>query len=651
MKHLPLTTLLSAILLASCAPGPTPNPDLAKKAFELQLLHFADIDGGRDIVNNAPRFSALVKTFRDQKPGNTLVLSSGDNWIPGPEYNVAADPALASVLGAPREGRAHVAWLNALGVAATALGNHDLDLGPAEFANLLKPDGAWSGAQFPYLSTNVDFTKDAGTAGIVGTDGAPNTELKGKLAAYTTVTVGGETIGVIGATTPSLKAITSVGNLVIAPSNPEDLDALAALIQADVDALRARGVTKIVLLAHMQSITVEQALAPKLAGVDIIVAGGSNTILADANDRLRPGDTAKGTYPLRYTGKDGQPVLLVNTDGDYAYLGRLVASFDKDGVLLPSLLNTRVNGAYATDAASLAAYRVSEANALPAVKAISDGLRAALESRAGRVVGFTNVYLNGERTAVRNEETNLGNLASDAQLVYAQTRDASTSVSLKNGGGIRGSIGACTVPPGSTGGQVVCSPPQGVAGVSEAGAVSQLDLEIAFRFNNSLALVTVTGTKLRELLEHGVARAGATAGQFPQVGGLSFTFDPTLPAGSRIRSLVVEDANGAQAGTERVVVVENGQVSPEAASRAFRMVTLGFLAEGGDSYPFPAKDAMAFLDLKQTGVRTGAATFADDGSEQDALAEYFAARHATRQTAFNVADTPKAQDTRIDQTP
>lgn len=650
MKRLSLSALLSLTLLASCAQpgGQTRNPDLDRKAFELQLLHFADIDGGRAIVENAPRFSALLSTFRAAKPDNTLVVSSGDNWIPGPEYNVAADPALTAVLGAAREGRAHVAWLNALGVQATALGNHDLDLGPTEFANLLKPDGAWIGAQFPYLSTNVDFTADNGTKGSVGTDGALNTDLKGKLAAYTTVRVGGETIGVIGATTPSLGAITSVGALKIAPADPADLDALAALIQADVDALTAQGVNKIVLLAHMQTISVEQALATKLSGVDIIVAGGSNTILADGNDRLRPGDAAKGSYPLKYTAKDGKPLLLVNTDGDYTYLGRLVADFDKDGVLLTSLLDDRVNGAYATDPASLAAFGVGEDAAIPAVKAISTALGTALQARAGNGVGFTNVYLNGDRRFVRTEETNLGNLSSDANLAFAQSVDASTSLSLKNGGGIRGPIGACIVPPGSTSGQVTCQPPQGVPGVSDPGEISQLDLEIAFRFNNDLALVTVTGEQLKRLLEHGVSNVAGVAGQFPQIGGFSFAFDPARPVGSRVTSVVVDDANGAAPGTERVVVVENGQVVTDAANRTFRMVTLSFLATGGDSYPFPSFGAgLETVNLKQAGVRGGMFTFADNGSEQDALAEYLGARHATPQTAYAVADTVKTQDNRI----
>jgi hypothetical protein len=53
------------------------------------------------------------------------------------------------------------------------------------------------------------------------------------------------------------------------------------------------------------------------------------------------------------------------------------------------------------------------------------------------------------------------------------------------------------------------------------------------------------------------------------------------------------------------------------------------------------------VSLTQEGVRTGTFTFADDGTEQDVLAEYFAANHPDSSTAFNVSDTPANQDTRI----
>ena len=50
------------------------------------------------------------------------------------------------------------------------------------------------------------------------------------------------------------------------------LDALVADIQADVDELLAADphLNKVVLLAHMQQISIEQALATRLSNVDIL---------------------------------------------------------------------------------------------------------------------------------------------------------------------------------------------------------------------------------------------------------------------------------------------------------------------------------------------------------------------------------------------
>ncbi|UTW44977.1 bifunctional metallophosphatase/5'-nucleotidase [bacterium SCSIO 12696] len=611
--------------------------------FELQLLHFADVDGGRDIINNAVRFSALVDDFRGDF-SNTLLLSSGDNWIPGPDYNVASDSALAGVLGVPDTGRAHVAYLNALGVQASAFGNHEFDLGTGDVADLLQSEtdggATWPGAQFPYLSANLDFSTDADLAGLVGTDGAEAQTLSNQIAGRTVITVGGERIGVVGATTPTLNTISSPGDVTIAPADSTDIDALAAIIQQDVDALTADGIDKIILLAHMQQIAIERQLATRLNDVDIIVAGGSNTILADNNDRLRDGDSAAGEYPQRFRSPTNEPVLVVNTDGDYTYLGRLVVNFDSRGILLTGQLDSTVNGAYATDDAGLAENNLGLADAIDGVVEISNALTTALTARAGNVFGSTSVYLNGERGSVRTEETNLGNLTAQANLEYAQASEANVSVSIKNGGGIRAPIGACNVPAGATGDDaLVCNPPVGVPGISNPGEISQLDLEIALRFNNSLTLLTLTGAQLKEVLEHGVAATadGATPGQFPQVAGIRFSFDPAqvaqtvddslspsivATAGSRIRNLVVLDDNGAEAGGNQVVVVRDGVLDPTAATQTFRIVTLGFLAGGGDRYPFPSASVANLVDLEVEGLQLGNVTFADEGTEQDALAEF-----------------------------
>jgi 2',3'-cyclic-nucleotide 2'-phosphodiesterase (5'-nucleotidase family) len=662
---------LTSLGLVSCGDDDD-NNSTPESAFRLQLLHFADVDGGRDIISNAVNFSVILNAFRDEYPDNTVVLSSGDNWIPGPEYNVASDDALLGVLGETNNGRAHVAYLNALGVQASAFGNHEFDLGTGDVFDLLAEDGAWPGAQFPYLSANLDFSTDGNIMGLIGTDGDDNTNMVNQIAASTVITVDGERIGVVGATTPILDTISSPGDVSISPTDSSDIPALAAVIQTSVDALTATGINKVILLAHMQQIAIERELATLLTGVDIIVAGGSNTLLADNNDRLRTGDVAADVYPLEFAAADNNPVLVVNTDGDYTYLGRLLVDFDENGVLISSLLDDTVNGAYATDDQGLTENSLAVTDAISSVTDISTALTTALTARAGNVFGLTSVYLNGERGSVRTEETNVGNLTADANLAYAQATDPSVAISIKNGGGIRAPIGFCNVPAGSTNeNDLVCNPPAGTAGINSPGEISQLDLEITLRFNNSLTLLTVTGSQLKEIIEHGVAATadGVTPGQFPQVSGIRFSFDPdntaqtvdttgaqpvVATAGSRVVNLVVEDDNGAQAGGNEVVVVNNGVLDPTAATQTFRIVTLGFLAGGGDSYPYPADTAANVVDLEEEGVQAGNVTFADNGTEQDALSEYLytnfpvdAVDTADALPAFTDADTEAADDTRI----
>jgi 2',3'-cyclic-nucleotide 2'-phosphodiesterase (5'-nucleotidase family) len=670
--------VVMGLLLVSCGSSNNDDdnnegtPTVPESAFKLQLLHFADVDGGRDIINNVVNFSAILNQFRSEYQDNTLVLTSGDNWIPGPEYNVASDDALSTVLGEPGVGRAHLAYLNALGVQASAFGNHEFDLGTDDVFDILAEDGAWQGAQFPYLSANLDFSTDGNLSGLVGTNGNVNTDLANRITASTVINVDGESIGVVGATTPTLETISSPGDITILPVDTASLDDLAATIQAEIDALTATGIDKIILLAHMQDIEVEKDLAELLSHVDIIVAGGSNTLLADSNDRLRVGDAAADDYPLELTNASGNTVLVVNTDGDYTYLGRLLVDFDAEGNVISSLLNDTINGAYATDDQGLVENSLSATDAIAAVNDISTALEDVLSERAGNVFGLTDVYLNGERGSVRTEESNLGNLTAEANLAAAQLADDSVAISIKNGGGIRASIGFCSVPAGSTNSDdLVCNPPAGISGINNPGEISQLDLEIALRFNNSLTLLTVTGAQLKEILEHSVSATagGATPGRFAQVAGIRFSFDPNetaqtvdtsgsqpvvATAGSRIRNLVVEDDNGAQAGGDQVIVVSNGVLDATAATQLFRIVTLGFLAGGGDSYPFPNDVAANVIDLEEEDVQSGNTTFADNGTEQDALSEYLysnfpvdAVDVGNALPAYSEADTDAVDDTRI----
>ena len=656
------------VVVAPGAPNLVPTP-----AFLLQLLHAADFEAGGPALEDAPRFSAVWTQLADAMPDRTLRLLSGDNYIPGPFYSGSNDAGFADAVGLEDDGqggRADILIANALGVRASSFGNHEFDLGTAQVGNLIRPnsvdadgDGTiepYAGTQFAYLSTNLDFAPDANLADLVVADGAA--PQPASIAGSVVIEVDGESIGVVGATTPTLRSISSPGKVGVAPmpfnaENAADLDALAAEIQTTVDALLGQDIDKVILLAHMQQIAIERALASRLIGVDIIVAGGSNTLLADDSDVLRAGDVSADTYPLELVSAIGEPVLVVNTDGNYRYVGRLLVGFDEMGVLLPGTLDPTVNGAFATDAAGVE--RLGNPDPLAEVVTLVGAVSDVIIGRESNILGNTAVYLEGARPAIRQQETNLGNLTADANLAAAQAVEPSVAISIKNGGGIRAAIGEVVIPAGSNDpNDVQRLPPQAIPAAGKAeGDISQFDIETTLAFNNGLSIISVTAAELRELLEHGVGFEGpgeVQQGRFPQIGGIRFSFDPLQPGrdsagagnGQRIRSLVVEDSNGATAGGEEDVIVENGVLVGD-PDRVFRMVSLDFLVgNDGDGYPFSSLSAPNRVDITAETM-SGTATFAPDNSEQDALAEFLLARFPNAESTFSLAETPPENDTRV----
>ncbi|MDP2187947.1 MAG: choice-of-anchor I family protein [Sphingobacteriaceae bacterium] len=652
------------------------NVQPQNNSYTLQILHASDMEGGLDAPKDAPNFAAVIDKLEDEF-ANTVILSSGDNFIPSPFLSAGEDPSLQTPLRnatnlfypgqhlvRPAIGRPDIAIMNLIGFNASVFGNHEFDLGTGELNSMIGVDirnnGAdkrWVGAQFPYLSANLNFSADVNLNYLVTADGQldtafrtpaniTNNNQKKGIARSAVIERGGQKIGIVGATTQVLATISSPGATTMVGPSVNDMPALAAILQPVIDSLRfGQGINKIIVLSHLQQLSLEQALAPLLTGVDVIIAGGSHSLLADANDILRPGDVAVGTYPQIRTGANGQPTLLVNTESEYKYVGRLVLAFDSLGVIDTTALNPLINGAYATDSAGVARVWGSyAAGFLPGskganVKALTDAVRTVIVAKDGNVFGKSTVFLEGRRELTRTEETNLGNLSSDANLWQARQVDPTVTLSLKNGGGIRQAMGTVN----AVGSTVTLQPTAAnPAAGKQQGDISQLDIENALRFNNRLSVLTIPVTGIKALLEHGLAQTapGATPGRFPQVGGMAFSYDPTLPVNSRIRSLVRIDSAGNTVDT----LVRNGQIHGNPA-RTYKMVTLNFLAGGGDGYPF-APYAATRVDLDTVLTAAGGATFTVPGSEQDAFAEYMLVKHPAA-TPYAVADRPAALDTRI----
>ena len=175
---------------------------LGESRFTLQLLHAADMDSTVGALGNVENFGAILDAFRRQFPSNTVVLSSGDNYVPGPRYFAAGDAANDAVLGVSGNGRGDIAFLNAMGFQASALGNHELDRGTGAFAATIgseTQDGStYPGAMFPYLSANLVFAGDESLRDLVVPDGQEAVLVAGSLAKSAVITVDGQRIGVGG---------------------------------------------------------------------------------------------------------------------------------------------------------------------------------------------------------------------------------------------------------------------------------------------------------------------------------------------------------------------------------------------------------------------------------------------------------------------
>ncbi|MCC9655497.1 choice-of-anchor I family protein [Rhodopirellula halodulae] len=685
--------------------------------FSLQLLHASDLEGGVNAISDAPHFAAIVESLETEAENDgrgSLLVSAGDNFIGGPFFSASGDGDLRAPLQAAYQGlfgeagldniredggRVDISIMNLLEFDASALGNHEFDFGTDTLGGLMGTDirgntlgdVRWLGAQFPYLSANLDFSGDPNLAGLFTSDVLATTDYQAdlgdlaatgaapKIAPATIADVNGESVAIVGATTQLLSQISSPGGTVSTAGGTNDMQALADVLNpliadiADGDddiAGNADDVNKVILVSHLQQISLEEELAGLLNGVDIIVAGGSDTLLADAQDTLRAGDVAEGTYPLQTTNADNDPTLIVSTDGEYSYVGRLVVDFDANGVLIPAMLDTNVSGVFATDEAGTLAVTgaadiataVAGSTKATEVNKLVQAVRGIVTAKDGEIFGATDVYLEGRRAEVRTQETNLGNLTADANLAAARAFDSTVAVSIKNGGGIRAAIGAID---GLSGEELptAANPEAG----KESGEISRLDIENALRFDNGLTVMTVTALELKRLIEHGVAATDAagnnTPGQFPQIGGARFSFDPNEPAsmldasanvlqeGQRVRSFALVDDNGEVID----VLVQDGQLIGN-PNREIRIVTLDFLAGifasgspiGGDGYPFPAYGE-DLTHLSSAGLPDGASSTFTPGKEQDALAEYLLANHnpAGGNAPYRDSETSPLQDQRI----
>jgi 5'-nucleotidase len=572
MKRKTTLLLLVIMLLVSlttagsaAANGHTYPGDPERVDFWLTVLH--NNDGESDLINlgvgledfgGAARFKTVVENLKwssihgpPSQPGakrGMILVSSGDNFLAGPEFNASQEKGVPFY---------DTIAMDLIGYDAVTIGNHDFDFGPDILADFIE---GYIYTAPPYMSANLIY------------EGEPRLQAlfdQGRIARSIVVKERGEEIGIIGATTPNLRFISS-------PRNVEVIEDVAAVVQAEVDKLEAMGINKIIFISHLQDINGDIALANQINGLDVMVAGGGDELLANPGDLLIPGDEGEvfGPYPMTAIGADGTEIPVVTTSGQYGYVGQLVVGFDKWGNVIE--LDEDLSGPYrvAGDDCGGTFPCDDAVKPDPMVQAlVTDSVAAYVDDLANNIIG-TSVYdLDGRRSSVRSKEANEGNLIADA-LFWQSTQlavdfgVAAPDVALQNGGGIRNDS------------------------IVPAGPISQLTTFSMVPFPNFVTVLeNIPRSQFKEIMENAVSRTqpgdtpGGT-GRFAQIAGFTMVW-----SGSGIAQVLNPDGTVATPGTrvqeitldDGTVIVAGGSV---VAGPDLTVATIDFLARGGDEYPY-----------------------------------------------------------------
>lgn len=528
---------------------------LGEEDFTCTILHNNDAESrltnlGEDLSDygGAAAFAALLHQTRSVEEANNdavVLLSSGDNFLAGPQFNVSLEREEGQPLY-------DAVAMDSMDYDAVCIGNHDFDFGPDILARFIE---SYQTNTAPYLGANLDFSEEPALQDLAD---------QGRILPSTVIGTGDARIGVIGAVTPEIVYISSPGDVAV---DAEVTD----VIQHHIDSLTSLGVNKIVVISHLQSVNRDTALAATLENVDVIIAGGGDELLSKPTTLFIPGDShdEKLPYPIMAEDAQGNILPIVTTSGQYGYLGLLSLSFDADGKLV--WIDDRSGPIrVASGDTILNAVDVHEGVNESVVSPVQD----AVNSLAEHVIGNTEVDFDAVREHVRTRETNAGNLITDAlkwqATVLAEEYGVTApDIAIQNGGGIRNSV------------------------EKNAGDdITELTIWDMCPFSNFVSVIEeLTAEELKLVLENAVSQVENVDGRFAQISGMKFTYDPegtalelddngeVVTEGERVLDVELDD------GTK---LVEGGTVIQDAPMVSLAIAN--FLADGGDQYPLTHKE-------------------------------------------------------------
>ena len=467
--------------------------------FDLSIMHLNDTHAR---VDDYPKLVTAVKDFRSENP-DSLLLHAGDVFSGTLYFNEF-------------RGQADLALLNLMGIDAFTFGNHEFDLGINEGGHQSLAEFIQK-ANFPFLGTNVDFSKDPFVSDLETGEFVARDANAGEVFKGIVKEVNGEEVGIFGLTTEDTVAISSVMEV--------KFENFVTAAEKAVEAFEAAGINKIIAVNHIGydsalEVGNDLRLAREVDGIDVIVGGHSHTELSDA---------------VLIEKEDQAPTVIVQA-GQYAeHLGTLNVSFDDAGEII-SVANELVAVAdLAADGEAvevLAEYK-ERIDQISQESIGAEALKELANPRQG----------DGNLDSVRANETELGNLITDAMLAKAKEKFPETVIAFQNGGGIRASIAK--------------------------GDITVGDVMTVLPFGNDPVIATLTGQEIKNILEFSVRQAPNENGGFLHVSGMQFYFDSTKEVGNRIVKMSIDQA---------------GVLTEIDLDTEYLVTTNNFTGQGGDGF-------------------------------------------------------------------
>ena len=496
------------------------NLAAAPSELTLNLLAVNDFHGR--INSSTVKWAGTVEQLTEQGGADKTLLVGAGDLIGASEF------ASASANDQPT-----IDMFNALGLDASAVGNHEFDQGWHDLRDrVIGPDNNRN-AKWDYLGANV-YAKGTQTP---------------VLPEYATYDLNGVKVAVIGAVTEETKSLVSPGGITeidfgdpiaavnrvaakLSDGNPANGEAQVIMASFHAGATQGVGSNYAAEVAKGGEFAKMATLDP---AVDVIFNG--HTHQAYAWDAPIPGQSGK-TRPIIQTGQYGDNV------------GQILLKVDPSTGNVVSYTAKNVARTTVADGTLVSQYpRVAQ------VKTIVD---AALAKAAevgnqpvGSITGDITRAFNGTAED-RGSESTLGDLVANA-LRDGLPSDVSADLGIVNPGGLRDDL--------KFAGNTATNP------ANTDGVVTFAEANLILPFVNNIWTVKLTGASLKAVLEQQWQPDGSSR-PFLALGlsdNVRVTQDPTKARGSRITSVIV-----------------NGQ--PLDPTKVYTVSTFSFLGTGGDNF-------------------------------------------------------------------